>query len=115
MFLILVGLLTWMMLISVIGIISSLINHVESFDLFLSIVFITIFAFLVLGITAVVKQFPPFHYLIIIAAGMNFVISFPGLDKSPEYSFIHFPVSLLIIYLGLRFPIPMDIEKSLLK
>ncbi len=109
--LILAGLITWFSLISSIGGIYLIISK-QSYSLFFIILEILIFLLFLFGLIATFKLYPPFHYLILIGALVNLIFSYITISSG---GFLQMMLSLLIIYLFLRFPINFEYNPKALK
>lgn len=108
-FLVLVGVLIWMSGLAIAVIIRKLVEG-TSLNV-LSVFQLLIFLLLIIGLWALIKEKPPLHNFILIAAFINFIISI--LDT--QYGFLQSAISILILYLGLRFPIDVKPTKRTLK
>ena len=87
------------------------INTNREFALSEGIIIITILIFLSIGFWAFHNNKAPFHYMIFIGAGINVIFSF----LQGEFGMFQLLLSLLIIYLGIRYPKDIRIENHLLK
>lgn len=106
----LVGLLIFASVISSIGGVYLIISGQE-YNLFFVIVQIIIFLCFSLGMVALFKINPPFHHLIHVGALINGILSF----YTGFYGYLQLIFSILILYLGLRFPPDLIHAKTLLK
>ena len=68
---------------------------------------ISLFASLSLGLYGIVKVKPPLHYFIHYAALVNLFLSY----SAGTFGYLLGILSLLLIYIGLRFPIRFEWEK----
>lgn len=105
----LVGLLIFASLISSIGGVYLIISG-QDYNLFIVVVQIIVFLCFSLGTVALFKINPPFHHLIHIGALINGFLSF----FEDVTGLIQLIFSILILYLGLRFPPDLVLAKKLL-
>ncbi len=90
--------------ITFLGIISWLVNGVP-FDPIVGSLFIIIFLGYFIGLVGIFKPLPPLHYGILIASGINLVVSGILLFGGNGVGLLQGIGSFLLLYLGLRFPI----------
>jgi hypothetical protein len=108
-YLIAIGLLIWANGLAVAGIIYQTIKGIE-YNLLVAILFITVFVCFVVGLWAILNVHPPLHYLISVGAIINLVISI----GASSYGLTQGLISVLILYIGIRFPIRFELEKKTL-
>lgn len=117
-YLITIGLLIWANSIPIIAIIIQIGKRLidpegshTDLDPIAAVLFITVFVSLVVGLTAILKIHPPFHYLVSFGAAVNLVVSF----FAGPYGYIQGLASVVLLYIGIRFPITFEYEKKILK
>ncbi len=108
-FLIFVGILIWFSVIGSAVYIRKLIeNSIEIYLIITAILQFMITIMLILGIWGLINQKRPFHYFILIGTLLNIVFSI----FEPIVNILQLSISILILYLGIRFPISMDMKNN---
>ncbi len=109
-YLLLIGLLIWFNGITVLAMLARIITG-KDVDPLSSLLFTTVFLCLIIGLWAIFYIHPPLHYLIIVGALTNLIISF----YAGAIGYIQGLMSIVIIYIGIRFPIKFEITSKILK
>ena len=109
-YLLLIGLMIWAGTISVAGIIKLLYVHGPLDPLAAMLELIIYFCFIV-GLIGILKVKPPLHYLIPVGAAINLIPSY----FAGQYGYALGMISVLILYIAIRFPIHFEWEKRILE
>ena len=113
-YLIIIGIMLWAGAIRVLLVISQLYNLFigDEFQInpIVSALEISLFAALALGLYGIIKVKPPLHYFIHYAAVVNLFLSY----SAGAFGYLLGILSILLLYIGLRFPIRFECEKRLL-
>ncbi len=107
-YLIVIGIMLWAASLRFLLILSDVLglNDVDLIP-YISVLEVSIFASLAIGLYGILKTKPPLHYFIHYAAVVNLFLSyFAGL-----YGYLLGVMSILLLYIGFRFPIRFELEK----
>lgn len=110
-YLIIIGIMIWAASLRVLLIISKIYDYSIGKKFLLSPIVsaleITLLAGLVLGMYGILKTKPPLHYFVHYAAVVNLFLSY----SAGAFGYLLGIASLLLLYIGIRFPIRFEWEK----
>ncbi|MHA2101467.1 MAG: hypothetical protein ACW99A_22660 [Candidatus Kariarchaeaceae archaeon] len=106
-YLVIIGIMLWASGLGFLLVIYGLYEESIGIDPIVAALFVTIFASFAIGMYGILKVKPPLHYFVHFGAVINLIISF----FAGAFGYLLGIGSILLLYIGLRFPIRFEWEK----